>query len=41
MIHACFLRIIIGTETYFMLLVKMGNFSRNGSGLGIKLEEAS
>ena len=40
-IHACCLRIIIGTETYFMLLVKMGNLSRNGGGLGIKLEEAS
>ena len=39
--HACCLRIIIGTETYFMLLVKMGNLSRNGGGLGIKLEEAS
>ena len=41
MIHAWCLRIIIGTETYFMILVKMGNLSRNGSGLGIKLEEGS
>ena len=28
-------------ETYFILLVKMRNLSRNGSGQGIKLEEGS
>ena len=28
-------------ETYFILLVKMRNLSQNGSGQGIKLEEAS
>ena len=28
-------------ETYFILLVKMRNLSPNGSGQGIKLEEAS
>ena len=40
-IHACCLRVIIVMETYFILLVKMCNLSRNGSGQGIKLEEAS
>ena len=40
MIHACCLRVIV-METYFILLVKMRNFSPNGSGQGIKLEEAS
>ena len=28
-------------KTYFILLVKMRNLSRNGSGQGIKLEEGS
>ena len=28
-------------ETYFILLVKLRNLSRNGSGQGIKLVEAS
>ena len=28
-------------EKYFILLVKMHNLSRNGSGQGIKLKEAS
>ena len=40
-IHACCLRFIIVMETYFILLVKMRNLSRNGSGQGIKLEEGS
>ena len=35
------LRVVIVMETYFVLLVKMRNLSRNGSGEGIKLEEAS
>ena len=41
MIHACCLRVVIDMETYFILLVKMRNFSGNGSGHGIKLEEAT
>ena len=41
MIYACCLRVIIVMETYFILLVKMRNLSRNGSGQGIKLEEGS
>ena len=28
-------------KTYFILLVKMRNLSRNGNGQGIKLEDAS
>ena len=40
MIHACCLRVIIVMETYFILLAKMHNLSRNGGGQGIKLEEA-
>ena len=35
----CLLLIVM--ETYFILLVKMRNLSRNGSGQGIKLEEGS
>ena len=41
MIHACCLRLTIVMERYFILLLKMRNLSRNGSGQGIKLEEAS
>ena len=41
MIHACCLRVNIVMETYFILLVKICNLSRNGSGQGLKLEEAS
>ena len=40
-IHACCLRVVIVMKTYFILLVKMRNLSRNGSGQGIKLEEGS
>ena len=41
MIHACCLRVIIVMEMYFILSVEMHNLSRNGSGQGIKKEEAS
>ena len=41
MIYACCLRVIIVMETYFILLVKRRNLSRNSRGQGIKLEEAS
>ena len=41
MIHACCLRVNIVMERYFILLVKMRNLRRNGSGQGIKLEETS
>ena len=32
---------LLKMETYFILLEKMRNLCRNGSGQGIKLEEAS
>ena len=43
MIDACCLRVtcIMVMKTYFILLVKMRNLSRNGNGQGIKLEDAS
>ena len=36
MINACPLGVIIVMETYFTLLVKMRNLSRNDSGQGFK-----